>query len=109
MSERRVRALKLENQNSKIETAKWKPEAVKRRYLIWEVNHTIVLIDATPIDLPNETYPPEGKRQSLTSLRFQGWTPAERFLLNDGADAEVLSRMKKEHTVSGASVLTILS
>jgi hypothetical protein len=101
--------LKLENQNSKIETAKWKPKAVKRRYLIWEVNHTIVLIDATPIGLPNETYPPEGKRQPLTSLRFQGWTPAERFLLNDGADAGVLSRVRKEHTVSGVSVLTILS
>jgi hypothetical protein len=101
--------LKLENQDSKIETAKWKPRAVKRRYLIWEVNHTIVLIDATPIGLPNEIYPTEGKRQALTSLRFQDWTPAEQFLLNDGADAEVLSRMRKEHTVSSVSVLTILS
>jgi hypothetical protein len=101
--------LKLENQDSKIETAKWKPEAVKRRYLIWEVNHTIVLIDATPIGLPNEIYPPEGKRQSLTCLRFQGWTPAERFLHADGADAKALSRVRKEHMGSGVSVLTILS
>ena len=46
---------------------------MNRRYLLHAINHTVLLVDATPIGLANEVYSPDGKEQSLTSLRFQGW------------------------------------
>jgi hypothetical protein len=78
-----------------------------KRYLIYPVNHTVLLVDATPIGLPNEIYPPEGKKQLLTSLRFQSWAPAEQFLLSSGATAEMLHGMRNALRTADAAVLTI--
>lgn len=67
------------------------------------------MVDATPIGLPDEIYPPEGKRQSLTSLRFQNWPAAEQFLLKNGADPAALREMWEALKGVGIAVLTIPS
>jgi hypothetical protein len=78
-----------------------------RRYLLYAINHTVLLVDATPIDLPDEVYPPEGKKQSLTSLCFQGWEAAERFLMKAGADPEMLVETRDTLKAASLAVLTV--
>ena len=80
---------------------------MKRRYLLHAINHTVLLVDATPIGLANEVYPPDGKEQALTSLRFQGWEATERFLLEAGADPKALSETRKALKATSLAVLTI--
>ncbi|MFY9729629.1 MAG: hypothetical protein WB723_02205 [Candidatus Acidiferrales bacterium] len=80
---------------------------MNRRYLLHAINHTILLVDATPIGLANEVYPPDGKEQSLTSLRFQGWEAAERFLLKAGADPEMLHETRNALKATSLAVLTM--
>jgi hypothetical protein len=81
---------------------------VKRRYLIHEINHTILVIDETPIGLPGEIYPPEGKEHNLYSLRFQTWRAAEQHLLKMGAELEVLQRTRRILDKQSVAGLTIL-
>jgi hypothetical protein len=57
--------------------------------------------------LYNEFFPPEGKKQLLTSLRFQSWQAAEQFLLNKGAKPEVLRETQKTLKATSLAVLTI--
>jgi hypothetical protein len=78
-----------------------------RRYLLYAIHHTVLLVDATPIGMPNEVYPPEGKKQSLTSLRFQGWEAAERFLVKAGAAPETLHETRDTLKAASLAVLTV--
>ena len=73
----------------------FKPRALKqRRYLVYEVNHTVLLVDASSVGLPNEIFPPEGKEYNLPSLRFQSWQWAEKFLLEGGASRNDLDKTR---------------
>jgi hypothetical protein len=82
---------------------------MKHRFLIHSLNHTVLVIDATPIGLHTEIYPPEGKSQSLTSLRFQSWLAAEQFLLGAGADPEVLRKTREKLKATSLAILTVPS
>ena len=77
------------------------------RFLIHELNHTILVVDITPVGLPTEVYPPEGKNQELTAHRFQGWERAEEFLQGRGADLKLLGRTRDSLRESSVAVLTI--
>lgn len=44
---------------------------MKHRFLIHELNHTVLLVDITGIGLPTEIYPYEGKSHSVPTLRFK--------------------------------------
>lgn len=79
-----------------------------KRYLLHKINHTILLIDATPIGLAANVLPPEGHEQSLSSLRFQTWQAAERFLLESGADSNLLDGTLKTLKKTSLAVLTIV-
>jgi hypothetical protein len=74
-----------------------------RRFLIHKLNHTSLLVDITEVGLPTEIYPPEGKRQSLPSLRFQSWRDAEQYLMGLGAKRASLKAAGK----MDVAVLTI--
>lgn len=78
---------------------------MKRRYLVWQVNHTIVLVDTTPIVLPTEIFPPEGKAESLLSLRFQSWKFAEKFLLDRGASRDDLDKTRDSLPKSSMAIV----
>jgi hypothetical protein len=80
---------------------------MNRRYLLHAINHTILLVDATPIGLANKVYPPDGKEQLLTSLRFQGWEAAEGFLRKAGADPELLHETRNALKATSLAVLTM--
>jgi len=77
------------------------------RFLIHELNHTILIVDITPVGLPTEVYPPEGKNQELMALRFQGWERAEEFLQDRGADLKLLGQTRDSLRKSSVAVLTI--
>jgi hypothetical protein len=82
---------------------------MKGRYFIHAINHTILVVDATPIGLPEEAYPPEGKKQSLISFRFQTWEAAENFLAMAGASPKSLSGTRNTLKATSIAVLTIPS
>ena len=43
---------------------------MRARYLVRELNHAILSVDITPTGQPTEIHPPEGKQQTVTSIRF---------------------------------------
>lgn len=81
---------------------------MKFRYLVHNLNHTTLLVDITPVGLPSEIFPREGKLQTLQSLRFQGWSAAEKHLRKQGAGDRELQALKESLAKSGAGVLTII-
>jgi hypothetical protein len=81
---------------------------MKHRFLIHELNHTFLLVDITGIGLPNEIYPPEGKQQSVQSLRFQAWHDVERYFRSLGSSQEALDRMSADLKMAQVAVLTIV-
>jgi hypothetical protein len=78
-----------------------------KRYLIHKINHTVLLVDLTPIGLPAEVYPPEGRKQVLDSFRFQTTAAAQQFLVNMGAELGVLNTTLNTVKQAGIAVLTI--
>lgn len=80
---------------------------MRARYLVHKLNHTILLVDITPIGLPTEIYPPEGKQQKVTSIRFQSWLLAEQFLAKAGASSKLLDELRNTLKASGVAVLTV--
>jgi hypothetical protein len=81
---------------------------MKHRFLIHELNHTVLLVDSTEIGLPTEIFPAEGKSQSLPSFRFQSWRAVEQHLLALSAGQEVLDTAKDGLKKIGVAVLTIV-
>jgi hypothetical protein len=80
---------------------------MKHKFLIHQLNHTSLLVDITAIGLPTEIYPPEGKPQSVLSLRFQVWLDAEEYLARHGASDVSIQAVKQDLRKTGAAVLTI--
>jgi len=80
---------------------------MKHRFLIHSLNHTSLLVNITEIGSPTEVYPPEGKSQSVPSLRFQGWHNVERYLLGLGANQKSLSSLAETLKKTSVAVLTI--
>jgi hypothetical protein len=78
-----------------------------KRYLIHSINHTTLLVDITPIVLPTEILPPEGRDETLFSLRFQG-KAADQFLLRAGAKLEQVQKVNESLKKTSLAVLTIL-
>jgi len=64
---------------------------MKYRFLITALNHTFLIVDITAAGLPNEVFPPEGKPQTMPSLRFQNWNHVERYLSDLGAGGKSLN------------------
>jgi hypothetical protein len=77
------------------------------RFLIHELNHTVLLVDITETGLPTEIFPVEGKSESLPSLRFQSWRAAEQHLLGLSAGQKALDATKTGLKKIGVGVLTI--
>ena len=68
-----------------------KAKRLKHRYLLFEVSHSVLLVDATAVGAPNEIIPAEGKAQSLSSLFFRSWQWAEKHLVESGASRDDLA------------------
>jgi hypothetical protein len=81
---------------------------MKHRYVIYPLSHTILIVDITDIGLPTEIYPPEGKRQMVTTFRFQTWNDAREHLLASGADNELMEGVSTRMREAGIAVLTIV-
>jgi hypothetical protein len=81
---------------------------MKHRYLIYPLSHTVLAVDITDIGLPTEIYPPEGKRQMVTTLRFQTWNDAREHLLALGADEKSMEGVSTRIREAGIAVLTIV-
>jgi hypothetical protein len=81
---------------------------MKHRFVVYQLNHTILCIDLTEIGLPSEIYAPQGKSQTVPSVRFQSWKYAETYLLDKGASEDALARTKAQIEETQLGVLTIL-
>jgi hypothetical protein len=81
---------------------------MKRRFLVYLLSHTFLVVDITDVGLPTEIYPPEGKRQMVPTLRFQSWTDARAYLLASGADDGPVDDTATRMRESGLAVLTIV-
>jgi len=81
---------------------------MKARYLVHTINHTTLFVDITPVGLPNEIFPPEGKLQTLQSLPFQAWSAAEEHLSKRGARPRELHNLQESLAKSGFGMLTIV-
>ena len=81
---------------------------MRHRFLVHELNHTILLVDITEVGIPTEILPPEGKTQSVPSVRFQSWHAAEEYLLRRGASQEVLGTLRDGLKKAGVAVLTVV-
>lgn len=80
---------------------------MRRRFVIFPLNHTAVVIDVTELKLPDAILPPEGNLEMVPSLRFNSWDLARAFLAEKGATEELLLSAD-EHMRKGISkVLTI--
>jgi len=67
-----------------------KTKIIKNRFLVFEVSHTVLLVDAISIGPPSEILPAEGKKILLPSLHFSCRKAAEKFLFELGASRELL-------------------
>jgi hypothetical protein len=77
------------------------------RFPVHNLNHTTLLVDITSIGIPSEVYPPEGKPQTVSSLRFPSWAPAEKYLTEHGANKVALRGLQEVLQKNGVGVLTI--
>lgn len=82
---------------------------LKRRYMAYEISHSLLLIDITSIGLADEIFPPEGKAQDLLSLRFQEWSAAEKFLLGSGASRDSVDKARSSIDKCGFGIINISS
>ena len=69
-------------------------KGLRRRYLLFEVHHLVLLIDVTSVGPRYETIPAKGKSEPLPSLLFRSWQCAEEFLLEAGASRDDLDKAR---------------
>jgi|HubBroStandDraft_3_1064219.scaffolds.fasta_scaffold352287_1 hypothetical protein len=81
---------------------------MKHRFLLCRLSHTVMVVDLTEIGLPTETYPLDGKKQTVPTLRLQSWKDVELYFLSLGADAEALGQTSAQFNNTGFGVLTIV-
>jgi hypothetical protein len=81
---------------------------MKHRFLIYSMSHTWVVVDITKIGPTEEICPKRGQEHTVPLRRFQSWRDAEQYLLESGADTEVLQRTTTSLKQTGMAVLTIV-
>lgn len=84
-----------------------RPKRLKRRYLLFEVSHSVLLVDATSVGAPNEILPEEGKAQTLSSLLFRSWQWAEKHLVESGASHDDLDKTRDSLTKTSVALVQI--
>ena len=84
-----------------------KAKRLKRRYLLFEVSHSVLLVDASAVGAPNEIIPAEGKAQSLCSLFFRSWKWAENHLGESGASRDDLDKARNSLMKTSVALLQI--
>jgi hypothetical protein len=86
---------------------RWKPNVMIPRFVIYPLNHTILVLDVTEIGLPTGIYPPEGELKMVPSIRFHNWRYAEAFFVTRGARQEELEKLSALVKRGMIAVLTI--
>jgi len=77
------------------------------RYVIYPLNHTILVVDVSEIGMPVEIYPHEGVLKMVPSIRFQTWRHAEEFFVRKGAQKEMLAELSAlvgKGTIAGLTI-----
>jgi hypothetical protein len=80
---------------------------MKHRFLIHELNHTVLVVDVTEIGLAREIYSPEGRPHTVPTLRFQSSRDAELYFLGLKVGQNSLNAAIRTLRKAGVAVLTI--
>ena len=81
---------------------------MKHRFLLHDLNHTILTVDITSVGLPTEHIADDGEVRSLPSVRFRRWHDAERHFLGLGAKQESLRNVDESLRKTSVAILTIV-
>jgi hypothetical protein len=81
---------------------------MKHRFLIHSLNHSSLLVDITAIGIPGETFLPDGKPQTVPTLRFQTWSSTRAYLRGLGASEQHLDGVEADVNRASVAVLTIV-
>ncbi len=80
---------------------------MKHRFLLHNLNHTILCVDITSVGIPVGIITDEGQTKTLPSIRFRTWSNAEHHFLGLGANQESLRTTLESLKKNDVAVLTI--
>jgi len=86
----------------------FKAKIIKHRYLVFEVSHTVLLVDAISVGPAREILPAEGKKMLLPSLHFSSRKAAEKFLLELGASRDLLDKAGEQLDKANVALVQII-
>ena len=82
-------------------------DAMRHRFLLHHLNHTILSVDISNIGIPAEIISDLGESKTVQSIRFRTWSNAEQHFLGLGAEHNSLRAAKELLRKNGVVVLTI--
>jgi hypothetical protein len=80
---------------------------MEHRFLLHNLNHTILCVDISGIGIPADIIPDSGEDRTLQAIRFRTWSNAEKHFLALGARPESLRATDESLRRIGVAVLTI--
>jgi hypothetical protein len=80
---------------------------MKHRFLLHELNHTLLCVDITSVGIPVAIISDEGETKPLPSIRFRTWGIAQQHFAGLGAEQESLRKVDESLRKNGVAVLTI--
>jgi hypothetical protein len=84
-----------------------KTKRLKRRFLVFEISHSVLIVDASSVSAPDEILPEGGRVENLPSLLFRSWQRAERFLSDAGASRNDLDKTRTSLNETSVALLQI--
>lgn len=82
--------------------------AMKHRFLLHVLSHTILVFDITEFGTVIEINPRTGNMKMVPALWFPVWKQAGQYLRAKGADSEVLDGTHAQLKKTGFAVLTVV-
>ena len=80
---------------------------MKHRFLLHDLNHTVLAVDITEIGIPKAVIESEGQKQPVPSIRFRTWSHAEEYFTKLGADSDSLVKVRDNLRKTSLAVLTV--
>jgi hypothetical protein len=80
---------------------------MKHRFLLHDLNHTVLAVDITEMGIPKTPVESEGQKQTVPSIRFRTWSHAKEYFTKLGANSDSLVKVADSLKKTAVAVLTI--